>query len=134
MNRRAGGGQWIAAVAHYVGTFDAAFFGIEPSHRLAFLRAGEFYRVEDGRITQARIILDLPDLMRRPGATRLVVSLGWKGFFPALQPTTACCRKPATVWRAWIWWRRCWRICTSMTPPRVGQRDKRAPMATGQMT
>ncbi|WP_299676610.1 ester cyclase [uncultured Roseobacter sp.] len=82
MNRRAEGGQWIAAVTHYVGTFDAAFFGIKPSGRLAFLRAGEFYRVEDRRITQARIILDLPDLMRQAGRDPFGGQLGLEGLFP----------------------------------------------------
>lgn len=82
MNRRAEGGQWIAAVTHYVGTFDAAFFGIRPSHRLAFLRAGEFYRLQDGRIAQARIILDLPDLMRQAGRDPFGGQLGLEGLFP----------------------------------------------------
>ncbi|MCV3270521.1 nuclear transport factor 2 family protein [Roseobacter sinensis] len=81
-NRRAAGGQWIATVTHYVGTFDAAFFGMNPSGRLAFLRAGEFYRVANGRITQARIILDLPDLMRQAGRDPFGGLLGLETLFP----------------------------------------------------
>ena len=50
-NTRAPGGAWVASVCHYVGSHDAPLFGVAPSGHLAFLRAGEFYRLDDdGRI------------------------------------------------------------------------------------
>lgn len=82
MNRRAEGGQWVASVTHYVGNFAAPLWGIAPSHHLAFLRAGEFYRIEDGQIVQARIILDLPDLLRQCGRMPFDFSLGLETLFP----------------------------------------------------
>ena len=82
-NRRAVGGTWCASVTHYVGNFTAPLFGIAPSHHLAFLRAGEFYRIEDGRIVEARIILDLPDLMRQCGRHPFALSYGAEITFPA---------------------------------------------------
>lgn len=81
-NRRAEHGDWVASVTHYVGNFTAPFLGIAPSHHLAFLRAGEFYRIEDGRIAQARIILDLPDLIRQAGRLPFPFSLGLETLFP----------------------------------------------------
>jgi predicted ester cyclase len=81
-NRRGERGFWCAAVTHYVGSFDAALWGIAPSRHLAFLRAGEFYRIEDGRIAQARILLDLPDLMRQAGRLPFPASLGLETLFP----------------------------------------------------
>lgn len=81
-NRRAVGGYWCAAVTHYVGNFTAPLWGIAPSGHLAFLRAGEFFRIEDGRIAQARIILDLPDLMRQCGRLPFPYSLGLETLFP----------------------------------------------------
>jgi predicted ester cyclase len=81
-NRRDEGGYWCAAVTHYVGNFTAPLWGIAPSQHLAFLRAGEFYRVEDGRIIQARIILDLPDLMRQAGRMPFPLSYGLETLFP----------------------------------------------------
>jgi predicted ester cyclase len=81
-NRRAEHGQWIASVTHYVGNFTAPLWGIAPSHHLAFLRAGEFYRIENGQIMQARIILDLPDLMRQCGRLPFAFSLGLETLFP----------------------------------------------------
>ena len=51
-NRCAEGGRWLACLTHYVGTFVAPFCGLAPSGRLAFLRSGEFYRIDEGRITR----------------------------------------------------------------------------------
>ncbi len=81
-NRRAQGGVWTANVTHYVGNFKEMLWGIPASDHLAFLRAGEFYRLEDGKIAQARIILDLPDLMRQAGRFPYPFSLGLETLFP----------------------------------------------------
>ncbi len=81
-NRRGEGETWLAALTHYVGNFKSALAGIAPSDRLIFLRAGEFYRVEGGRIAAARIILDLPDLMRQAGRSPWPLQLGTEMLFP----------------------------------------------------
>ncbi len=82
-NRRAPGGHWVASVTHYLGNFEAALFGVRPSNHLAFLRSGEFYRVEpDGRISEAKIIIDLIDLMRQAGQRLLPDMLGIEMLFP----------------------------------------------------
>jgi len=81
-NRRAVGGVWIATVTHYVGTFVAPLWGIAPSNRLVFLRVGTFYRVDGARITDARVILDLPDLMRQAGRDPFGGQLGTEMLFP----------------------------------------------------
>lgn len=82
-NRRDVGGQWCAAVTHYVGNLDAPLLGIPASRHLSFLRAGEFYRVEEGRISEARIILDIPDLLRQTGRHPFPFSYGSEITFPA---------------------------------------------------
>ena len=82
-NRRAPGGHWVTSVTHYLGNFDAPLFGVQPSGSLAFLRAGEFYRIEpDGRISEAKIIIDLLDLMRQTGRFPLPRILGTEMLFP----------------------------------------------------
>lgn len=81
-NRRDVGGRWCAAVTHYVGNFTAPFLSIPPSSHLVFLRAGEFYRIEDGLIAEARIILDLPDLLRQAGRFPFPFSYGAEVAFP----------------------------------------------------
>ena len=80
-NRRASG-QWAASVTHYVGNFRAPLFGIAPSNRLAFLRSGEFYRIEDGRIAEAKLIIDFLDLMRQADHMPLPLMLGTEMLFP----------------------------------------------------
>ncbi|MGR3433982.1 MAG: ester cyclase, partial [Shimia sp.] len=81
-NRLPSGGRWVAAITHYVGNFTAPLWGLVPMHGMAFLRAGEFYRLDDaGRIAEAKILFDLPDLMRQ--AWRLPFpSLGTEITFP----------------------------------------------------
>lgn len=81
-NIRETGGYWVASVTHYVGTFTAPLWGIPPSQRLVFLRSGEFYRVENGQITEARIIVDLIDLMRQTGLRPVPFDLGTEMLFP----------------------------------------------------
>ncbi|MGD1887022.1 MAG: ester cyclase [Cohaesibacteraceae bacterium] len=81
-NRRSEGGNWAASVTHYLGNFDGPLLGIAPSCHLALLRSGEFYRVDDGLITKARIILDLPDLMRQAGLNPFGTSYGLETLYP----------------------------------------------------
>ena len=67
LNVREEGGDWCACLTHYAGNHVRPLWGIPPSGSLAMLRAGEFFRIEGGRVTKARIILDLPDLARQGG-------------------------------------------------------------------
>ena len=80
-----GAGVWVATTGHYCGTFSAPLFGIAPSHNLAFLRFGEFYRVEAGKIVEARILVDLIDLLRQTGIRVLPVPTGIEMLVPGPQ-------------------------------------------------
>ncbi|MGR3541922.1 MAG: ester cyclase [Hasllibacter sp.] len=90
-NRRDEGGTWLASVCHYVGDFRSPLWGIAPSGRMAWLRSGEFYRIEGGRIAKARIILDLPDLMRQAGRLPFPSSYGAEITFPAPETQDGLC-------------------------------------------
>lgn len=81
-NVREAGGDWIASLTHYVGRFETPLFGIPASDRLVFLRSGEFFRIEDAKIAEAKIIIDLPDLMRQAGRFPLPRMLGTEMLFP----------------------------------------------------
>ncbi|MEM9442785.1 MAG: ester cyclase [Pseudomonadota bacterium] len=81
-NRRGQGEDWLASITHYVGNFNGSLAGIQPCNRLVFLRSGEFYRIEDDRIAEAKIILDLPDLMRQAGCSPFQDKLGTEMLFP----------------------------------------------------
>ena len=71
-----GEGIWVAAIGHYVGIFEAPLWGIRAHGRTAFLRFGEFYRVVNGQIVEARILVDLVDLLRQTGIDVLPKSPG----------------------------------------------------------
>lgn len=62
-NRRDYGGEWVTSVTHITGLFTAPLWGIKPSGKLAYLRIGEFWRVEQGQIVEGRLIVDLLDLI-----------------------------------------------------------------------
>jgi hypothetical protein len=60
-----GSGHWVATLGHVVGNFEEDLLGIPGHGKLVFLRCGEFYRIEGGRIAEAVILPDLPDLARQ---------------------------------------------------------------------
>lgn len=62
-NRRDYGGDWVTAVTNMTGLFVAPLWGVRPSGKLVYLRIGEFWRVENGRIAEGRLIVDLLDLI-----------------------------------------------------------------------
>ena len=78
-----GSGEWVALMGHYVGVFNAPLFGIPHHNRVAFLRYGEIFRVENNKICEARILIDLLDLMRQAGQMPLAEILGTEMQFPA---------------------------------------------------
>ena len=82
-NRRTQGGQWVASVTHYLGNFREPLFGIAPCDRLVWLRSGEFYRLEAGKIAEAKLIIDGVDLMRQAGHFPLPWMLGTEMLYPA---------------------------------------------------
>lgn len=71
-----GEGVWVTCIGHYLGTFTQPLCGIPATGEPVWLRFGEFYRVVDGRIAEARILLDLVDLARQAGRPILPPSPG----------------------------------------------------------
>ena len=77
------GGNWVASVTHYVGNFNGPLFGIAPCDHLVFLRSGEFYRIENDKIVNAKLIIDFLDLMRQAGCSPWSRGPGAEMLFPA---------------------------------------------------
>ena len=90
-NRREPGGRWVATLTHYVGDFVAPLGGLEPSEKLSFLRSGEFYQIDNGKIARAHIILDLPDLAGQSGRHPFPRDLGNEIMFPAPETQDGIC-------------------------------------------
>ena len=81
-----GEGWWCTAAGHYLGTFRHDWLGIPATGEPATLRFGEFYRWHEGRITEARVLLDVVDLARQAGVRLLPPSRGIEILVPGPQP------------------------------------------------
>lgn len=77
-----GEGWWVTCTGHYLGTFKAPLFGIPCHHEPIWLRFGEFYRVANSKIVEARILLDLVDLARQAGRPLLPPASGKEVLVP----------------------------------------------------
>lgn len=91
-----GEGWWAAAHGHYVGSFKRPWLGIPATGEPVALRFGEFYRWEpgggrpgggfSGRITEARMLLDIVDFARQAGRRLLPPSRGLEWLVPGPAP------------------------------------------------
>lgn len=70
------GQDWVGTMGNYTGTFEAPFLDIPPSGHLAHMRFHEFFRLEEGRVTEMQAIWDIPELMMQAGAWPLAPQLG----------------------------------------------------------
>ena len=59
--------RWVVQMGHLMGLFDRPLLGIRPTGRIIMLRFVEFNRVEDGRIAETAMFVDLPHLMIQAG-------------------------------------------------------------------
>ncbi|MEL6750683.1 MAG: ester cyclase [Pseudomonadota bacterium] len=77
------GARWIGCGGHYTGTFVAPFLDIPPTGHQAAMRFHEFFRVEDGKVTEMQALWDIPELMMQADAWPMVPSLGREWLVPA---------------------------------------------------
>lgn len=61
------GKEWVSATGCFSGTFTAAWTGIPATGRLTHIRFGEFVAVQNGRIVEDYLLLDMVDVMRQAG-------------------------------------------------------------------
>jgi predicted ester cyclase len=69
-------GHWFASTGFFVGHFERALFGIQPTKRPIWLRYGWFDRVEGDQIVESYVILDVARLMIEAGQWPLAPQLG----------------------------------------------------------
>ena len=58
---------WVVSMGHLMGLFDNEWLGIKPSRKIALLRYCEFNKVENGRITETAMFIDIPHVMMQVG-------------------------------------------------------------------
>jgi predicted ester cyclase len=70
------GADLVATMGHYCGVFREDWLGIPATGRTVMLRSGEVHRIEDGRIQQSSVLIDVLDLMRQAGFWPIAPSMG----------------------------------------------------------
>lgn len=76
------GGEWVTSMGYFSGHFSKPWLGIAPSNRLAFVRFGEFHKVENGKVVQSHIFLGVAELIIALGRWPLAPSQGYEGLVP----------------------------------------------------
>jgi len=61
------GDEWVMSMGHFMGLFDGHWLGIQGHRKLVMLRYAEFNCVNDGKITQTGVFLDLLGLLHQIG-------------------------------------------------------------------
>lgn len=69
-------GVWISSMGHLMGVFNKSFFGLQPNYKSSLLRFAEFYKVEDNKITEGAIFLDIFNFMQQLGLSFIPESTG----------------------------------------------------------
>ena len=67
---------WVTSMGHLMGLFDAPFLGIPPTRKIVMLRYAEFNRVENGKIVETALFIDLLHLMQQAGVYPLPPQTG----------------------------------------------------------
>lgn len=68
--------EWVCGTGDFSGTFAGPWLGVVSEPRRVRFRFGEFCRVEDGRVTEIRMLIDLPELLRCVGVSLLPAPTG----------------------------------------------------------
>jgi predicted ester cyclase len=70
------GSTWVTSMGHLMALFDQPFLGIPATRKIIMLRYAEFNRVEDGKIVETALFIDLLHLMRQAGVYPLPPQTG----------------------------------------------------------
>ena len=69
-------GKWVTSMGHFMGVFKKPFLGIQPNNKSILLRYAEFYKVENNKITEGAIFLDIINFMQQLGLSIIPESTG----------------------------------------------------------
>ena len=81
------GADWVGCGGYYAGLFAAPFLDIPPTRHMVHMRFHEFFRFEEGRVTEIQALWDIPEVMMQADAWPMAPSLGreWHVPGPATQ-------------------------------------------------
>lgn len=72
-------GEWAAAFGRQEATHSGPFMGIEATGKRVTIRYMDFWRVEDGKITDNHVMVDFPDVLAQLG-NDVFGGMGWEAF------------------------------------------------------
>ena len=75
------GNEWVTSTGYFHGNFTRSLCGIPPNGKLAFLRFGEFHRMEYGKIVESYVFLGFAELIIALGIWPLELQ-GYEGVVP----------------------------------------------------
>jgi hypothetical protein len=61
------GDMWITSMGKFLGLFDKPWLGIRPTGRIALIPYCEFLRVEDGKVTESALWVDIISVLKQSG-------------------------------------------------------------------
>lgn len=70
------GKDWVMSMGHFMGLFDTQWLGIPPTGKMINLRYAEFNCVENGKITETGLFVDIIGFMLQAGINPLPPSTG----------------------------------------------------------
>ncbi|MFY8043801.1 MAG: hypothetical protein ACOVOD_12840 [Rhodoferax sp.] len=73
------GRDYVGLVGHLVGTFRREWCGIEATDKVIYLRYGEFHQMQDEKIIESTVLIDVLDFIRQAGFWPIAPSLGQEG-------------------------------------------------------
>ncbi len=76
------GEDWVGCAGYYCGTFDKPWLDIPATGHMVSMRFHEFYKFENGKVTEYQAIWDIPELMMQANAWPLAPSLGREWHVP----------------------------------------------------
>ncbi len=76
------GQHWIGCGGTYVGVFEAPWLDIPATRHLAHMRYIEYFRIDDDRIVEMRLLWDIPSVMMQARAWPMAPRLGRELFVP----------------------------------------------------
>lgn len=76
------GTEWVTSTGYFRGHFRKPLLGIPASGKLAYLRFGEFHRMEAGKIVESQVYLGFAELIIALGRWPLKPSQGYEGVVP----------------------------------------------------
>ena len=70
------GKQWVMSMGHFMGLFDQDWLGVPATGKMTNLRYAEFTCVEDGKITETGLFIDIIGFMLQAGVNPLPPATG----------------------------------------------------------